>query len=158
MATKNTDFKSALGQLEDTLELYLVQKAPFSLPGNIKELIVKVAPWLTLIFLILSIPAILLAFGLGALIAPFTVFLGPGYAVSYGISYLVSMAALAVSVVLEALAVPGLFRRAKKAWTLLFYASLVGIVSSVIGGNVIGGVVGGLISLYFLFQIKEYYK
>jgi hypothetical protein len=158
MATKNTDFKAAVGQLEDTLELYLVKKAPFSLPGNIKELIVNVAPWLTLVFLILSVPAILLAFGLGALVAPFTVFLGPGYAVSYGVSYLISMAALAVAVVLQALAVPGLFRRERKAWTFLFYASLVGVFSSVVGGNVIGGLVGGLIGLYFLFQIREYYK
>lgn len=155
---KSTDFKSALGQLEDALELYLVEKAPFSLPGNTKELIVKLAPWLVLIFLILSVPAILLAFGLGALVAPFTVFLGPGYAVSYGVNYMISMVALAVAVVLEALAVPGLFKRAKKAWTLLFYASLVYLASSVIGGNLIGGIVGGVIGLYFLFQVKEYYK
>lgn len=155
---KNTDLKSALGQLEETLELYLVKKAPFTLPENIKELIVNLAPWLVIVGLILTIPGILMVFGLGALVAPFTPFFGPGYAVSYGINYLLSMATLAVVVVLEALAVPGLFKRSKKAWTLIFYSSLVAVVSGILGGNLIGAVVGGVISLYFVFQVRQYYK
>ena len=44
VSTKNTDLKGALGQLEKFLEEYLVKKAPFTLPTNIKEIIVNFAP------------------------------------------------------------------------------------------------------------------
>ena len=74
-ATKDgADFKSAMGQLEQTLKVYLVDKAP-ALPEKVKEVIVKYGPWITLIFLVLSLPAILFAFGLGTIVAPFA-FLG----------------------------------------------------------------------------------
>ncbi|MFN4212499.1 MAG: hypothetical protein ACK4FL_00870, partial [Microgenomates group bacterium] len=85
MATKNTDLKSALGQLEETLELYFVKKAPFSLPEGVKELIVTFGPYLVVLGIILGVPAVLAALGLGALVSPFTAFLGPSYMVSYGI-------------------------------------------------------------------------
>ena len=154
MAKSTTDAKSALGQLEDTLEVYLVDKAPFQLPANIKELIVKFAPWISLIMLIITLPAILLAFGLGALVAPFA-FLG---GVQAGVSFGVGMIFGLVMLVLEALAIPGLFGRKKSAWNLLFYASLLGAIQNVLSFNLGGLVIGTLISLYFLFQVKSYYK
>ncbi|MDO8609713.1 MAG: hypothetical protein Q7R95_04140, partial [bacterium] len=158
MATKATDLKSALVQLEDTLELYLVKKAPFTLPDNVKEIIVKFAPYLSILMLVVAIPGILLALGLGSVVAPFTAMMGPQYAVSYGMGYVVSMAVLAVSVVLEAMAVPGLFSRSLKAWHLLFYASLISAVSSLLSGQIVSAIIGAVIGLYFLFQVKSYYK
>lgn len=155
---KNTDVKAGLGQLEDTLETYLVDKAPFTLPDNVKEIVVSFAPWISIIVLLLAIPGILLVLGAGAIVAPFTVFLGPRYAMNYGMTYIVSMVVLAVSVVLEALAVPGLFKRSLGAWRLLYYASLVNLVSGILGGNFLSAIVGSLIGLYFLFQVKSYYK
>jgi len=158
MATKSTDFKSALGQLEDVLDTYLVDKAPFTLPSNVKETIVNFAPWISLVVLVLAIPGILLALGMGALVAPITGFMGPAYAISYSFGYTISMIILAVSVILEAIAIPGLFKREKKAWSLIYYAALINGISGIIGGNLIGGLLGALIGLYFLFQIKSYYK
>ncbi len=150
--------KSALGKLEDMLDLYLVEKAPFSLPSNVKEIIVSFAPWITLIGLIIAIPGILLAFGLGAIVAPITGFMGPAYAAQYSMMYLVSMVVLAITVVMEALAVPGLFKRSAKGWRLIYYAALLGAISSIVGGNLIGGIIGAVIGLYFVFQVKSYYK
>ena len=154
MAKSTKDLKSALGQLEETLEVYLVDKAPFQLPENIKELIVKFAPWISLILLVITLPAILLAFGLGALVAPFA-FLG---GVQAGVSFGFGMVFGAVVLVLEALAIPGLFGRKRSAWNLMFYASLLGAVQNVLSFNLGGLVIGTLISLYFLFQVKSYYK
>lgn len=154
MAKTTKDLKSALGQLEETLEVYLVDKAPFQLPENIKELIVKFAPWISLILLVVTLPAILLAFGLGALVAPFA-FLG---GVQAGVSFGFGMIFGAVVLVLEALAIPGLFKRKRSAWNLMFYAFLLGAVQNVLSFNLGGLVIGTLISLYFLFQVKDYYK
>lgn len=158
MTQKNADFKQSLGQLEETLEVYLVKKTPFSIPENWKEIIVQFAPYLTILGIIVSVPAVLAVLGLGALVSPFTAFLGPRYAFSYGFNYILSMIVLGVVIVLEILAVPGLFKREQKAWRFLFYASLVGIVSGVLGGGFISALISALISWYVLFQVKEYYK
>lgn len=155
---KNTDIKSVLGQLEDTLDLYLVKKAPFSLPDNVKEIIVSLAPWVAIIVMIVAIPGVLFVLGLGAIVAPFTAFLGPGYAITYGLNYTIAMLVTAVSIVLELLAIPGLFKRSRKAWNLIFYATLISAISGIISGGLIGTLIGALIGLYFLFQIREYYK
>ncbi len=156
--TKNTDLKSTLDQLEDTLELYLVKKAPFSLPDNIKDLIVDFGPYLVILGIILGAQMVLTALGLGALVSPFTVFMGPSYMVSYGINYLVSMVVFGVVLVMEGLAVPGLFKRQRKGWLYLFYASLVWIVSGLLRGGIVGTLVGAIIGWYVLFQVKEHYK
>jgi len=158
MTQKNTDLKQALGQLEDILEVYLVKKAPFSIPEKWKELIVQFAPYLTILGIIVSVPTVLAVLGLGALVSPFTAFLGPRYALSYGFNYVLSMIALAVVIVFEALAIPGLFKREEKAWRFLFYASLVNVVSGFFSGDWVGMIVGALLSWYVLFQVKEYYR
>ena len=51
---KNTDLKSVFGQLEGTLETYLVDKAPYTLPDNVKEITVSFAPWISIIVLLLA--------------------------------------------------------------------------------------------------------
>lgn len=151
--TNSADLKSALGQLEDTLEVYLVKKAP-ALPENVKEIIVKFAPWLTLIMLIIALPAILFAFGLGAIVAPFAMLGGVHAGISWGLGLVFS----AITLVIEVIALPGLFKRSKASWNLLFYATLVTAVDNLISFNLGGLVIGSLISWYFLFQVKEYYK
>ncbi len=151
------DLNASLGQLEKTLDLYLGQKAP-QLPKNVREIIVNLAPWLTLIGIVVSLPLVLLALGLGALATPFMFLAGPAAGVSYGVSYTVSMVILAVALVLEAMAIPGLFKKSRKAWKLVYWAVLVSLVSNLFSFNIVSGLVGALISLYFLFQIKEYYK
>jgi len=153
MAEKNLGLKQGVSQLEDTLEVYLVKKAPFSIPENLKELIVQFTPYLTILGIVGSV---LILFG--ALVSPFTGFLGPRYALSYSFNYVLSMVALAVVVVLEAMAVPGLFKRQEKAWRFLFYASLVNAVSGFLGGDWVGMIIGTLLFWYVLFQVKEYYR
>jgi len=148
-----TDFKATMSGLESTLETYLVGKAP-SIPENIKEIIVKFSPWLTLIFFVLSLPAILFALGVGTILTPFS-YLG---GLRVGMSYTVGMIFTAAVLVIEAIAIPGLFKRSLSAWKLLFYASLLSGIQALISFNLGGLIIGMGLSLYVLFQVKSYYK
>lgn len=158
MEKHKNELKKNIDKLEEVLEVYLVKKAPFSLPDNIKELIVNFAPYLVILGIIFGVPAVLAVLGLGALVSPFTFFGGPAYAISYGFNYILSMLVFGVVLVLEALAVPGLFKKQRKAWQYLFYASLVSLVSGIISGNIISALIASVIGWYFLFQVKEYYR
>lgn len=152
--TKNADFKEMMKKLDDTFSTYLVDKAPFQLPTGAKEAIVKYGPWIVLILLVLALPAILFAFGLGTILAPFAFLGGVGAGVNFGVGLVFSAAVL----VIEAIAIPGLFKRTAASWRLMYYATLLGAVQNIISFNLGGLVIGTLISLYVLFQIKSYYK
>lgn len=147
------DYKSYLAKLENLLAEYLVKKAP-ALPTGIKEAIVKFAPWITLILMILTLPLVLAVFGLGAILAPFS-FLG---GLQSGVNYLANIALSIVMLVLDGMAIPGLFKKARKAWTLVYCATLIGALQSVISFNLGGLIIGSGLSLYLLFQVREYYK
>ena len=144
-----------MNQLNKTLELYLVKKAP-ALPKNIKEILVKLAPWGAIVGVVFSLPAILAIFGLSAMMSTIP------YA-AYGMmraSGGFSLAALflVATGVFEALAIPGLMKRKMAGWNFLYYAVWVGAVSSLLNYDIVGRVVSVLISLYLLFQVKSYYK
>lgn len=146
--------KSLIPQLEDMLDLYLVKKAPFQLPPSVKEFIVKFGPYITLVLMILALPVILLALGLSAVLLPAY---GVATGVSAGISATISLVLAIVSLVLEAIALPGLFKRSKVGWNFVFYALLVSVVSYVIHLDIVS-VIFSVVSFYFLFQIRSYYK
>lgn len=154
MATQNNSSMSTLNDLETTLESYLVDKAPFQIPKDIKELLVKIAPILTIIFVILSVPAILALFGLSAMLTPFM--MGTTYAM--GPLWWISTVLIAIAVVFEAMAIPGLMNRTMQGWKYVFYSQLISLVATLIQGNIIGAIISGLIGLYILFQVKEMYK
>jgi hypothetical protein len=142
--------------LEDTLDLYFGQKAP-PMPANVKELLVRFAPWVTLVLLLITLPAVLIALGLGALAAPLAFLVGPGYGVSYGVTYTLGMIILGVSVLLEALSIPGLFKRSRQGWRYAYYATLVSIAGNLIGLHIVSAIVSALVGFYILFQIRPYY-
>ena len=151
--TDQKDFKSYLVTLEDTLNLYLVKKAP-SIPSNIKDLIVKFGPYLVALSLLSFLPSVLALFGLGSLYRGLGIF--RTYHLSTG--YQLSLLIMTVSFVLVAIALPGLFKRKLSSWRLLFYSGLISFVHSLIYGNIISALLSTLLSFYLLFQIKSYYK
>ena len=148
-----TDVKTIINQLYTFLDLYLVKKAP-ALPENVKEIIVKFSPYLSIIALVLSIPALLGLLGLYAVFSP-AMLLGGA---TYGFSSIVSIVFLVVSLALEAIAIPGLFARKASAWKLIFYVALVNAVDALLHFNLGGLIIGTAISLYFIYQVKSYYK
>ena len=132
------------------LDYYLVKKAPFQLPAEVKEFLVKFGPWIALVFLILWLPGLLLMLGVGTAFMPFG-----GVMYSVGFTYLTVV--LLAQIVLLALALPGLFKRKMSAWRLMFYSEIVSIVFSLLSGSILGAIIGGLIGLYILFQIRPLY-
>jgi hypothetical protein len=133
------------------LDFYLVKKAPFQIPDNAREWIVKWGPWITIVLLILSLPPLLLVLGIGTVLLPFG---GMGYARGFSLAVLI----LFIQVGLMLAALPGLFARKMSGWQLLFYGELLSIVVSVLSGSIVGGLLGGLIGLFILFQIRPLYK
>jgi hypothetical protein len=132
------------------LDFYLVGKAPFQIPDAGREWIVKFGPWITVVLLILTLPLLLVALGIGALFIPFG---GLGYARGFGILTLV----LIVEIGLMIAALPGLFAQKVSGWRLLFYSQLLSIAYSVLSGAIVGGLLFGIISLYLLFQVRPLY-
>lgn len=156
---KNIDLKKILDQFEEILEFYLLRKTPFSIPKKGKEIIVKIAPYFSILGVVVSLPIILISLGLASLVAPLKLFFRLQYAKNpFDFNFIFSTLILAIIIFLEAIAIPGLFKRKQKAWRFLFYASLLSIPYGVFNGDFIWTIIFTLLSWYVLFQVKEYYK
>ena len=145
-----TTSEQAPKDLVGFLDFYLVKKAPFQLPAEVREFFVKFGPWIAVVFLILSLPALLVLLGVGTALMPFG---GVGYAAGFGYLTVVLLAQL----VLLCVALPGLFKRKMSSWRLMLYSQLIGIVFNLLSGAIIAAIVFGLIGLYILFQIRTLY-
>ena len=148
--------KNTLDQLETTLDLYFNKKAP-AMPQNIKELLVNLAPYLTVVSVLVTLPGLLVLFGLGGfatMIAP----MGGRESLSAVPTMWLSILFLVPVLILEIMAIPGLFAKKAVAWKYVFWAQLVSIVANLLQFNFFGAIIGAVISFYILFQIKSFYK
>jgi len=152
----NADFKGGMTQFEAMLDEYMVKKAPFALPKEAKEFIVKVSPYLIIVLAILALPIIFAALGLGAIMTPFAMM--GGYGFGWGFGAMVSMIVAIITIIMEVMAVPGLFKRTKASWRLVFYASIVSLIGGILSGGIIGAIISAIISWYILFQVKDMYN
>lgn len=152
MAT-NKDWKSYLKQLTDKLDEVFGKKAP-QLPEGVKDFIVKVAPWLTILGVVFGVIGVLALLGVGALSLPFAA-VGAG---NLTLGVVVSLVFGIVSLILEAMAIGPLMKRKEKGWTLLYYVVLLNAVSAILSLNFLGLLIGTVIFMYLLFQIRSYYK
>ncbi len=139
-----------LDDLTKLLDGYLVKKAP-ALPPKAKEVLVKIAPWLSILSVILVIPGFFALLGAGSVYTVMT-----GLRFSFG--YVLGLVFLAVTAVFRGLAIPGLFARTKNGWNMVFYSILANVVYSLSVLDIPGLIIGTAISLYIAFQVKEYYK
>jgi len=139
-----------MDKLENFLALYLVKKAPFTIPARAREKIVAISPWIDLVLVVMFLPILVALLGFGSVLSSYYAY---GYAYGWGAATIVALIPFA----LEVFALPGLFKRKKYAWKLLMYSSLLVIIENLVFFS-IGGVLGGIVGLYVLFQIKEYYK
>jgi hypothetical protein len=150
-----SDATGLIAKLEALLDEYMIKKAPFALPMGLKEFIVKVSPYLIIIFAIIALPIILGAIGISAIFAPFAMMGAYGW----GFGAIITLVTTVITFIIEIMAVPGLFKRTKGAWRLLFYASIVSLIGSILSiSGIIGGIIGAIIGWYILFQVKDMYK
>lgn len=144
-----TEYADSLSQ---KLETFFVGSLP-ALPDSVKEFIVKVSPYLTLIMMLMVAPLLLGALGLGTILMPFSFFGGLGSGFSYILTLVMSLGTL----VLQLIALPGLFKRQKRSWTLVYYATLLSLLDELFTFRLGSLVVSALLSFYFLFQVKSKY-
>lgn len=142
-----------LTKIDQFLTKYLVNQAP-EIPASAKESIVKYSPYLTLLLILISFPAILTALGIGAMFAPVAYMGG----IRTGFSFSFGWLTLLASIILEILAVKGLFKRQLSAWKLVYYATLLNGLYNLFRFDLGGLIIGTGISLYILYQVKSYYK
>lgn len=123
------------------------------LPANVVDFLVMVAPWLALVFGIIGVLGTLAAFGVLSVVGPYAMMYGAKGAGLWQVAVIGGL----ISSIMSVLAFPGLKAQKVQGWTLLFWAEVVSVISTVLGMNV-GGIIGALIGFYILFQIKARYK
>lgn len=129
-----------------------------ALPSNIRELLVSIAPWLTLIFGVLMLLTGIGGLGLFTALSPLTAMYG---GVGYSAFLVVSSVVVIVQGVIMLLAFSPLKKRVTRGWNLLLWSEVLSVLSSVVSlrvGSVVSAIIGAAIGFYFLFQMKSYYK
>lgn len=127
----------------------LFKKAP-ALPLSAKDVLVKITPWIALVFGILGILV-----GIGAAgVSPIALFGG----IKVSVTVLISGILLLISSVLMLIAFPKLKAMKFEGWRLIFWADAISIVSAIVTFDLVSAVISFLIGFYILFQIKSYYK
>jgi hypothetical protein len=154
MTDKQTPITEHVNTLEKEIEKIVLSKSIPALPDNVKEIIVKLAPWFAAISMIMLLPLILAAFGISALALPFSYLGGMGMGFGYTLNLIFAFGMIA----LELIALPGLFKRKESAWRLMFYSTLLSLVQQLFRFDIGGLIIGGAIGLYILFQVKSKYN
>ena len=122
-------------------------------PDNIKEILVKIAPYGAILAAVFGVIGLLTVFGLGSIAA------GIG-ALNYGgsgVLYYISMAVLAVMVFLYATAIKPLMNREKKGWDNLYYVEILSLITNLLSFSIVGFILSFVIGFWVLFQVKDKY-
>jgi len=162
----------SIHKLEDMIEGWF--KPLPHLPANGRKWLAENAWWLTLVGVIIAVLGI---FGLyNALNALnnlnnslFGAYYTAAVVTSHGqlwtTSIYISMALLAATTVIEAIAISPLKAMSKKGWDLLFLAGILGVASGVVSAilnvdvmSIVLSLVGAAIGAYFLFEIRSSFK
>ena len=133
--------------LEKEILPLFTKTIPFQLPAEWKEFIVKIIPWIML----LLVPLYILVIGLTAFSTLFTAFFDHPL---WSVGMLISTAGLVCSL----LSIKGLFDRKREGWVWAYYAFLLFLLADLVYLRFLDAIITFLISGYFLFQIREYYK
>jgi hypothetical protein len=161
------DMQGLLGTIDKLFTEWFVVKAP-ALPVNVKEGLVKYLPIINLIILILggvglvgALDSLLIALPLIASVS----ILAP-VASGQSIVYLIISLGLGIlGFYFRVQAQQGLNKQKKSAWTNLWYAQLVGIVGTILTiftgfgfFSIVFGLAFDALFMYFLYQLRKYYK
>jgi len=160
--------------IEAKLDEALVKKAPFQIPENAKKVIVEWIPWLNLVFGLFALWGAYSLWNwahtvnqLANYVNSFAAYYGGSTVVKNHLTatVYVSLAVLAAEAVLYIAAFPGTRAKKKSGWNLMYYAVLLNAVYGLVlmftdyggVGNFIGYLIGTVIGLYILFQLRSHY-
>lgn len=161
----------ALQPLEDKMEELLVKKAPFQIPENGRKALVKYLPIIALVVGILSLLAALSLWRAARSVDDFVNVVNQ-YSqslglntINYGLVYYLALVALIVQAVLLLMAYKPLKDKQKRGWDLLLFGEVASFAYGITYlfsdsgriGDFILNVIGVVIGLYLLAQIRSYY-
>ncbi len=151
-----TEFTAQMGKLEHWMEP-LFAKFPH-VPENGRKTLASIAPWLALIFGVLGVFAMVTLGFFSLLFSPFILLSGGGA----GLLMFVAMAVGLIGSILDLLAFGPLRSRRKKGWNYLFYGSILGAVSTILGvllgDSSIASLLFAVVGLWLLFEIRPQYR
>jgi hypothetical protein len=135
--------------LEKELEPIFLEKLP-AFPDNVKEPIAQYGPYVMLVLAIIGLFGLLAAFGIG------TAALGVGVAAyGGGFNFYIGIAFAAITMIMYLMAFSPLRARKRAGWNLIYYATLLNFVGSIVQLNIISGLIGAFIGFWILFQIRD---
>jgi hypothetical protein len=149
---KTSSLIEMVDNLEKKLDEFFTTKV-WQLPKKVREVLVKIAPYLAILSLVATIPAVLALLGF-SMLTPFYFMKG----IHFGLAYSLSLIFLLVGAILAVIIIPGLFKREKRVWKIMFWMSLINAVGAILKMDLGGLIIGTGLSWYVLFQVKEYYK
>ncbi len=132
--------------LEPELGPIFTDKAPFQLPEEFREGFAKYIPYVAVVLLPLSLLAILFGGGMAIL---------SGFFLNIRVS--LALLVMVASLIVGALAIPGLFKRTRESWTKMYIADLLYILSAIISFDIVSIIISFLIGLFILFQVRSKY-
>ncbi len=147
-----------LDQVESALDGYLVKKAPFRIPADVADLVVKLAPYAVMVWAVVLGRGILFALSGPTWVGSFHVrrlFLGGYFTVAESLLSII----LIISVLIALSAVSGLFGQTRRGWRLVFVATLVALSGGVFfSPNPLGWIFGTALFWYVSFQVRDRYR
>lgn len=156
-------FSGPLKDFEAWLYEMVYEKIPFKFPKSVNDVIVQFGPWIMLVLGLLMLPALFGIFTIGTAVSVYGVMVGA----AVGPMYYVAMAVLAVQTVIMFVSIAPLLKRKRQGWLLMFYASTISLVYTVLNSfsygyfaiaGLVWGVIAAAIGYYVIFQIRSYYK
>lgn len=147
------------------------EKFPLQIPKSAREWIVKYAPWLALAGGAIGVWACIAFWRAGHFVDEFTRTMDRMYGVGHvenglGFMWYLALVVLAIQSALMIMAFKGLKGRKKNGWSLLFYSSLAVVLLGVVElfvagygfGSLLGSLVGAILGMFIIFQIRNYYS
>ncbi len=131
----------------------LGSKAPIQIPGKVRYLMAKFGHWLVMGMMILVLPGQLISLGMRAAMLPFASMAGTDSSLKLAFA----LAMLLFLIVILIMALPGLQGRKMVGWQLLVLANGINMIHGLLTGAIVGPVLGAMIGLYVLFQLRRYY-
>lgn len=126
------------------------------LPLNVKNILVSIAPYLSIASIAFGVIWILgfivIYVGFFAIFAPIFAY----HALTNSFVAWIQILSLLGVIACTIRAIPGLFGRTRNGWLWMFYGQMIMAAGDILTLQ-IGNLIGLLIGLYFIFQIKENY-
>jgi hypothetical protein len=136
--------------LEKELEpIFLEKFPPFS--ENVKEFLVTYGPYFILILSIIGVFGLLMAFGIGSAA------LGMGAVPGIGFNFYLGVGLGIITLIMYIMSFNPLRARKRAGWNLIYYAVMIGVLSSLIQLNLFAAIIGAVLGFWILFQIREKY-